>query len=82
MQHLLACIRVSNMSSYHCKTVACIEDYILFPALWVGIHKDYTNKIEKKDALSALVANYEMSVKEVKNKIRSIRSYFANITKK
>jgi hypothetical protein len=39
--------------------------------------KDYTNKIKRNDELSALATNYEMSVKEVKNKIKSLRSYFA-----
>ena len=77
IQHLLACIRVSNMSSDHSKTLVFIEDYRSFTALWDVNHKDYTNKIKRNDALSALATNYEMSVKEVKNKIRSLRSYFA-----
>ena len=40
-------------------------------------NKDYTNKIKQNDALSALAKNYEMSITEVKNKIKSLRSYFA-----
>jgi hypothetical protein len=40
-------------------------------------NKDYTNKIKRNDALNALATSYEMSVKEVKNKIRSLRFYFA-----
>jgi hypothetical protein len=77
MQHLLACIRVSNMSSDHSKTLAFIEDYRSFTVLWNVNNKDYTNKIKRNDALSALATNCEMSVKQVKNKIRSLRSYFA-----
>jgi hypothetical protein len=40
-------------------------------------HKDYTNKIKRNYALNALAINYKMSVKEVENKIKSLRSYFA-----
>jgi LysM repeat protein len=65
------------MSSDHTKTLAFIGDYRSFTALWDVNHKDYTNKIKRNDALYALVTNYKMSVKEVKNKIKSPRSYFA-----
>jgi len=44
--------------------------------LWDVNHKDYTDKIKRNDALNALATNYKMSVKEVKNKIKSLRSYF------
>jgi PIN domain nuclease of toxin-antitoxin system len=40
-------------------------------------NEDYTNQIKRNDALIALATNYEMSIKEVKNKIKSLRSYFA-----
>jgi len=40
-------------------------------------HKDYTNKIKRYDAMNALATNYKLSVKEVKNKIKSLQSYFA-----
>ena len=56
------------MSSDQTKTLAFIEDYRSFTALWDVNHKDYTNKTKR---------NYKMSVKEVKNKIKSLRSYFA-----
>jgi hypothetical protein len=36
-----------------------------------------TNKIKRNYALNALAINYKMSVKEVKNKIKSLQSYFA-----
>jgi hypothetical protein len=72
-----AFIQVSNMSSYHSKTLAFIEECRSFTALWDVNHKDCTNKIKRNDALSVLGTNYEMSVKEVRNKIKSLRSYFA-----
>ena len=65
------------MSVDHTKTLAFTEDYISFTALWDVNHKDYTNKIKRNDALNALATNYKMCVKEVKNKIKSLRSYFA-----
>ena len=65
------------MSSAHTKTLAFIEDYRSLAALWDVNHKDYTNKIKRNDASNALETNYKMSVKEVKNKIKSLRSYFA-----
>jgi len=64
------------VSSDHTKTLAFIEDYRSFTALWDVNHKDYTNKI-KRNALNALASNYKTSVKEVKNKIKSLQSYFA-----
>jgi hypothetical protein len=64
------------------KTLAFIEDYRSFTALWDVNHKDYTNKIKRNYALSALATNYEMSIKEVKNKIKSLRSYTAKEHKK
>jgi LysM repeat protein len=65
------------MSSDHNETLAFIEDYRSFTTLWDVNHKDYTNKIKINDALNALAINYKMSVKEIKNKIKSQRSYFA-----
>ena len=65
------------MSSDHTETLAFIEDYRSFAALWDVNHKDYTNKMKRNDGLNALATNYKMSVKEVKNKIKSLRSYFA-----
>jgi hypothetical protein len=60
------------MSSDLTKTLAFIEDYRLFTALWDVNHKDYTNKIKGNDALNALAKNCKVSVKEVKNKIKSL----------
>jgi hypothetical protein len=68
---------IGNMSSHHTKMLEFIDDYRTFTALWDVNNKDYTNKIKRNDALSALATNYEMIIKEVKNKIKSLRSYFA-----
>ena len=65
------------MSSDNTKMLAFIEDYRSFTALWDISHKDYTNRIKRNYALNALATNYKMSVKEDKNKIKSLRSYFA-----
>ena len=60
------------MSSDHTKTLAFTEDCRSFTSLWDVNHKDYVNIIKGNDALNALAANYKMSVKEVKNKIKSL----------
>jgi hypothetical protein len=65
------------MSSHHAKTSEFVEDYRTFTALWDVNNKDYTNKIKRNDALIALATNYERSIEEVKNKIKSLRLYFA-----
>jgi len=65
------------MSSDHTKMLAFIEDYRSFTALWDVNHKDYTNKMKRNDALNALATDYKMGVKEAKNKIKSLQSYFA-----
>jgi hypothetical protein len=49
------------MSSDHTKTLACIEDYRSFTALWDVNLKDYTNKSKINDALNALAVNYKMT---------------------
>ena len=59
-----------NMPSDHTKTLAFIEDYRSFTALWDVNHKYYANKIKRNDALNALATNYKMSVKDVKNKLK------------
>jgi hypothetical protein len=76
---------IGNMSSHHTKTLEFIEDSRTSTALWDVNNKDYTNKIKRNDALSAFATNYEMSIKEVKNKIKSLLSYSAEhqkVTKK
>jgi LysM repeat protein len=60
------------MSSDHTKTLAFVEEYRSFTALWDVNHRDYTNKMKRNDALNALAINYKMSVKEVKNKINPL----------
>jgi hypothetical protein len=68
---------LGNMSSDYTKMLRFIEDYRSFTALWDVNHEYYTNKIKRNDALNALATNYKMNVREVKNKIKSLRSYFA-----
>ena len=65
------------MSSDHTKTFAFIEDYRSFTALWDVNHKHYNDKIKRNYALNALATNYKTSVKEIKKKIKSLRSFFA-----
>jgi hypothetical protein len=58
--------------------LAFIDDCRSFTALWDVNHKDYSNKIKRNYVFNAMAINYyKMSVNEVKNKIKSLRSYFA-----
>jgi len=43
---------IGNTSSDQTKTLAFIEDYRSFTALWDVNHKDYTNKMKRNDALN------------------------------
>jgi hypothetical protein len=53
---------VGNMSSENTKTLACIEDYRSFSALWDVNHKDYANRIKINDMLNILETNYKMCI--------------------
>jgi len=68
---------IGNISSDHTKTLELIEDYRSFTALWDVNHKHYNDKIKRNYALNALATNYKTSVKEIKKKIKSLRSFFA-----
>lgn len=59
------------------KTLRFIEDYRSYEILWDIRRKDYTNKLKRNDAINELARKYEMAPKEVKNKIKSLRSYFS-----
>lgn len=59
------------------QTLSFIEDYRSHSALWDIKDKDYTNKIKRNDAYSFLATKYNMDIKGVKNKIKSLRSYFS-----
>lgn len=61
----------------HFKTLTFIENYKSFVELWDVSHKDYNNKNKRKDALECLAINHNMSIPEVKNKIKCLRSYFS-----
>jgi hypothetical protein len=70
------------MSSDHTKTLAFIEDYRSFTALWDVNHKDYTNQIKRNDALNALATNCKMSVKELRTNLKAYDLILQRSTKK
>jgi hypothetical protein len=49
------------MSLDHTKTLAFIEDYRSFTALWDGNSKDCANRIKRNDALNVLATDYKTS---------------------
>lgn len=60
------------------QTLKFIEDYRQLECLWNTRLKDYSNKNVRNDALLELDRKYGLGgVKGVKNKIKSLRSYFA-----
>ncbi|KAG8233034.1 hypothetical protein J437_LFUL004255 [Ladona fulva] len=59
------------------QTLAFIEDYKSYRALWDHKDKYYTNKSKRMEAYLVLAAKYQLTVKGVKNKIKSLRSYFS-----
>ena len=59
------------------QTLLFIEDYRSHSALWDITDKDYTNKLKRTDAYTVLATKYGMTVKGVKNKIKSLLSYFS-----
>lgn len=61
----------------HTKVLTFIENYKSFVELWDASHKDYNNKNKRSGALECLAINHNMSIPEVKNKIKSLRSYFS-----
>ena len=59
-------------------TLQFIEDYKKFECLWNTNMKAYTNKNVRNEALKTLDRKYGLGgIKAVKNKIKSLRSYFA-----
>lgn len=59
------------------QTLAFIEDYRSHCALWDISDKNYTNKMKRNDAYAVLSTKYGLTVKGIKNKIKSLRSYFS-----
>lgn len=59
-------------------TLKFIEDYKNFACLWNTNLITYTNKNVRNEALRTMDRKYELGgIKAVKNKIKSLRSYFA-----
>lgn len=58
-------------------TVEFIEDYRAYECLWNIHSKYYTNKNKRKDAYADLSKKYNLTEKGVRNKIKSLRSYFS-----
>ncbi|XP_023938065.1 uncharacterized protein LOC112045910 [Bicyclus anynana] len=59
------------------KTLEFIEDYHTCRILWDQNNIDYTNKKKRYGALTALGQKHCLDVQMVKNKIKSLRSYFS-----
>jgi hypothetical protein len=59
------------------QTLEFIEDYRSHECLWDIRNKNYTSKTKRHDAYSQLAQKYNMTCKGVRNKIKSLRSYFA-----
>lgn len=59
------------------ETLQFIEDYRSHECLWNVRSKSYTNKTKRNDACSELAKKYNTTEKGVRNKIKSLRSYFS-----
>ncbi|XP_039751786.1 uncharacterized protein LOC120627805 [Pararge aegeria] len=59
------------------KTLEFIDDYQTCRILWDQNNIDYTNKKKRYGALTALGQKHNLDVQMVKNKIKSLRSYFS-----
>lgn len=58
-------------------TLDFIEDYRKHPELWDTSLNSYTNKTARNVALEELGEKYNLDIHGVKNKIKSLRSYFS-----
>lgn len=58
-------------------TVEFIEEYRVYKCLWSIHSKYYTNKIKRQHAYSDLAKKHNLTEKRVRNKIKSLRSYFS-----
>ncbi|KAF5274470.1 hypothetical protein FQR65_LT16984 [Abscondita terminalis] len=59
------------------QTLSFIEDYKTYSVLWDVNDKHYANKAKRSHAYSALAYKCNMTVPAIKNKIKSLRSYFS-----
>ncbi|KAJ4433824.1 hypothetical protein ANN_16136, partial [Periplaneta americana] len=57
-------------------TLNFIEDYRSFEVLWNPKLREYRNKDMRGEALQEMSIRYQTDVNSVKNKIKSLRSYF------
>lgn len=59
------------------QTLQFIEDYRYHECLWDITSKSYTKKNQRNDAYADLAKKYSITEKAVRNKIKSLRSYFS-----
>lgn len=59
------------------QTLEFIEDYRSYDCLWDINSRSYTNKNKRNDAYQDLAKKYGITEKGVRNKIKSLRSYFS-----
>ncbi|XP_039283681.1 uncharacterized protein LOC111048153 isoform X2 [Nilaparvata lugens] len=54
-----------------------IQSYKSLNLLWDTLDKNYSNKLLRREALNELSKQYNLTIPEVKKKIKSLRSYFS-----
>ncbi|XP_041978765.1 uncharacterized protein LOC121732833 [Aricia agestis] len=59
------------------KTLELIEDYRKHEVLWDTKNRFYSNQTKRNTALIAIGKKHKLDIKSVRNKIKSLRSYFA-----
>lgn len=59
------------------QTLEFIQEYRSHSVLWNIVDENYTNKTKRYEAYNVLATNFGLNVKKVKNKIKSLRSYFS-----
>lgn len=59
------------------ETLSFIDDYKNFDVLWDVNNRDYLNNKVRLDKLKVLAKKYNTDISGVKNKIKSLRSYFS-----
>lgn len=65
------------LSDFERRTLRFIADYRRLPELWDTNSKLYSNSVARKKALQKLGDKYNLDLKGVRNKIKSLRSYFS-----
>lgn len=59
------------------QTLDFIDEYRSYSVLWNTADDNYSNKRKRNEAYTVLATNFDMTVNGVKNKIKSLRSYFS-----